>query len=374
MKDQQTLITPLNGINMKSFFSCKTLISTSLALTTLLNIQANASETKQLTTIVDAKPVERIAPKYPINAARMRREGWAKLSYVIEKDGSVSNILVEDVSGYKGFGKASVKAMEQWKFKPAFENGKAVQQCQNSVQMDFAMDYGKKNSLAVSRDFLRLYNNALDALKAKDFPLVEEKIEKIEKIKVWKRANAVYTYLIKAEYAKALGNAKKELEYLQKSTSFTSLPKEMYFSILQQQYLLNIKLNNIVSAYDTLNKIMAMDEAKSNMSIFQDHKKKLDDFIAKGTDIVVNGQLLEPYTWHHKLLRNSFSLLANKGALQEVDVRCANKRHVFSIGENSTWTIPEKWQRCSVYIKGDKEATFKLVEHAKPKLQANTAA
>lgn len=357
---------------MKPLFSFKLLITTSLALTPFFNAQAVASETKQLTTITDAKPVDRIHPKYPLYAAKQGLEGSATLSYVVEKDGSVSNIIVEDVVGYKGFGKSAVKAMANWKYKPAFENGKAIQQCQNSVQMDFALDHGNENSAAVSKDFLRYYRSALNALNAKNYALFDEKIEKIEKIKVWKKSNAAYTYLLKAEYAKTLGNSRNELKYLQKSASFVFFPKETYFSILQQQYILNIKLNYINSAYDTLNEIMKMDESKANLAIFEDHKKKLDDFIAKGTDIVVNGELTGLYTWHHKLLRNNFSLLSQKGALQELDVRCANKRHIFSVGENSTWTIPKKWQRCTVYIKGDKNASFQLVEHAKPKTQRNT--
>lgn len=357
---------------MTPLFSFKSLITIPFILASLFNAQAIASKTEQLTTIIDAKPVDRIPPKYPLYAAKQGREGSAKLSFVVENDGSVSNIIVEDVVGYKGFGISAVKAMKNWKYKPAFENGKPIQQCQNSVKMDFALDHGNENSAAVSKDFLRYYSSALNALKTKDFALVDKNIKKIEKIKVWKRSNAAYTYLLKAKYAKVLGNSRNELKYLQKSSSFVFLPKETYFSILQQQYLLNIKLNYIISAYDTLNKIMAMDEAKSNMAIFQDHKKKLDNFIAKVSDIVVNGKLTGLYIWHHQLLRNSFSLLSQKGSLQELDVRCANKRHIFSVGENSTWTIPEKWQRCSVYIKGDKNSTFQLVEHAKSKVQRKT--
>jgi len=360
---------------MNSIIHSKLLITIFIGFSLLYNSQIIAAESKQLTTIIDAKPLERIAPKYPTSAARMGREGSARLSFVIEKDGSVSNVIVEDVVGYKGFGKSAVKEIKHWKFKPAFENGKPVQQCQNAVQMDFAMGKpnGEKNPAAVTKSFLKYYKSALNALKTKDYDLVDEKLKKIEKIKIWKRANAAYTYLLKAEYAKAMGEERNELDYLQKSTSIVTLPKATYFYILQQQYVLNIKLNNVISAYDTLNKIMELDEAKSKMDIFEDHKKRLDSYIAKGTDIVVNGDLTGPYTWNHKLLRNSFSILPQKGKLQELDIRCANKRHVFTVGENSTWTIPEKWQRCSVYIKGDKNATFQLVEHAKSNTEQKTA-
>lgn len=45
-------------------------------------------------------------------------------------------MLVNEASGSAEFAKASRIAVEKWKYKPAFENGKPVQQCVNSVQMD----------------------------------------------------------------------------------------------------------------------------------------------------------------------------------------------------------------------------------------------
>jgi len=94
---------------------------------------------QHLTTVVEPKPLKRVHPKYPINAARNSREGWAKLSFIIEQDGSVSNVIANETSGSLDFTKAATKAVKQWKYQPAMENGEPIQQCVNSVKIDFSM-------------------------------------------------------------------------------------------------------------------------------------------------------------------------------------------------------------------------------------------
>lgn len=338
-----------------------------------------ANETKQLTTIIDAKPIDRVVPKYPRGAARMGREGWAKLSFVIEKDGSVSNILVMDTVGHKAFAKKAIQALKKWKYSPALENGKPVQQCNTAVQLDFLMSPDSPRNpggpTIVSQKFFRIYRTAIKALDDKDLELAKEKINKIDHLKVWKLADASYANLLKAKYANLINNDKDELMYLNSSLSrrTKTFDDDTYFFILQQIYALNIKLNHFSKAYSTLTEILSLEKAKPDLDVYKQHKAKLDAYINSDKDIIINGDLADKPFWFYTLLRNSFSLVKLTGDIRELDIRCANKRHVFSVGENSTWDIPKKWQKCSVYVKGDKNSTFKLVEHAKSAKQQTTA-
>ena len=83
---------------------------------------------KLLTVIEEPKPLDRVHPKYPKSAAKEGRQGWTRFSFVIEKDGSVSNVIQLASSGSKDMNQAAIKALAKWKYKPAIENGEPVQQ------------------------------------------------------------------------------------------------------------------------------------------------------------------------------------------------------------------------------------------------------
>lgn len=72
------------------------------------------------------KPIRRWPPAYPRRAANRGISGWAIMEYTVRRDGSTADIRVID-AGPKGyFEKASINAVERWKFKPPVEAGKPV--------------------------------------------------------------------------------------------------------------------------------------------------------------------------------------------------------------------------------------------------------
>jgi hypothetical protein len=63
----------------------------------LLCNRVNAIDiSRHLSTTTEPTPTFRVDPKYPKNAARNSREGWARFSFIIEKDGSVSNVITKE--------------------------------------------------------------------------------------------------------------------------------------------------------------------------------------------------------------------------------------------------------------------------------------
>lgn len=320
-----------------------------------------AAEVKQLATIVDAKPLARIPPKYPINEAKYRREGWTSMSYVIEPDGSVSNVVVEESSGRKSFEDAAIKAVKQWRFEPAMEHGKPVQQCQNSVQLNFAID---NNKLAVSRQFRSLYNQALEALNENKLAETATLLEKLQNLKQWRLSEQRYYLLLTADYAKKLGNRQLHLESLNHAfyAGGAPFPSNQELAILREKLQLELSFNYLYSALATYDKLLASAEAESYKEQLETEKNELAAFIAGDQNIVVNAELSQKDFWRHTLVRNSFSLLNIQGTISKLDVRCNNKRHVFTVADQHTWKIPEHWQQCSLYIYGEQDTTFQLVE------------
>ncbi|WDE07382.1 TonB family protein [Thalassomonas viridans] len=324
-----------------------------------------AVKVKQIATITDAVVEHRVEPRYPTDEARSGREGWTILSYVIETDGSVSNVLVEESSGRRSFDKAAVKAAKKWRYQPALENGKPVQQCQNRVKIDFSIQ-GVNGS--VSRKFLQQYKEIIALIESDELVQAKEKIEQLKTFKQWRLSEEMYFSLARASYARKTGNKKLELTSLERALAANGdhLNPEFYLSTLQHIYNLNLSLNRLHDALATYDKIAGTAGDEALIKRFRENKQKIEDFINGEQDIVLNGAIGKTNTWSHTLVRKAFSLANITGELHKLDVRCANKRHVFTVENNTSWEIPQNWQRCSIYVYGDKQSQFQLIEHPDP--------
>jgi len=88
----------------------------------------------------EARPIVRIAPKYPMTAARDGTEGWVILGFDISAIGQVINVKVLDSQPNKVFDKAAKQALRKWKYRAKSENGQPITQQGFTVQLDFKMD------------------------------------------------------------------------------------------------------------------------------------------------------------------------------------------------------------------------------------------
>ncbi len=353
----------------------------------------------KLRTIIDAKPLKRVPPKFPINEARSGRDGWVVLSYVVEPDGSTSNIIIEDSSGSRGFEKEAKKAMKKWQYTPAIENGEAIQQCNNSVQLDFKM---MRKREGVTKKFKRLYTQFSNALTSDDTKRIEELYPKIRDYELYAHRESFFQYSLLAQYADKKNNKALQLQYLNKAMRFSGSSnyfktlrnqdiissvgmkykagesqeeelkkrkaeydenqEKMYAPILHNILVLELDLNKIVDASDTINKLLLLSINKDVHVHYKKQKIAIDDFINTSTAIITAADIGKHDFWHHQLLRNEFSFTNISGKLHKMDVRCSNKRHVYTINDQSTWKIPKTWQDCSIYVYGEDNASFTLVE------------
>jgi len=316
---------------------------------------------KHLSTIIEPVPIKRIHPKYPMKAAREGRSGWTKYSFIIEKDGSVSNIVEIDSSGSKDISKAGLKAIKQWQYQPAMENGQPIQQCVNTVQLDFQLE---KTKGGVRKRFRKKYESALKALKEEEYVRLEELLLEMKKMpyRYTSESNSLHT--LSAEYAEAIGDKNKQLQHLSRISFLNNEKLNKYkLAVLHERFFLAASLNRFQSAYRVYNQLKVMDEAKPYLGDYEKVIAKIDAMIGNEQDIVIDANISDKDFWHYALVRNEFSLVNIEGALHKLDIRCANKRHVYSVENNNIWTIPKAWGHCSVFVYGEDNSSFKLIEH-----------
>lgn len=323
-----------------------------------------ATLAKQLKTIEPPKPIKRVNPKYPMEAARDGRTGWAKFSFIVEPDGSVSNILTMDSSGSKDLERASIKAIKRWKYEPATIDGKPVQRCFNTVQLDFAIQ--GNDAYGVRRKFRSKYNDAEEALNANDLEQVKVIIDELSSMRNRYVAEHNYLQSLKSSYFKAKGDKVRQLQSLSSIHFFLDSKKSEahQHSVLHQQFVLSVELNRLKQAFDVYEKLQALPAAQNYMNAYRETLDNVTAFVSSDNNIVVNSFIEEQPYWSHSLVRNKFTFANIEGALSKLEVRCNNKYHVFNINDESTWQVPKAWQGCSLVVYGEKDTRFTLVELA----------
>ncbi|WP_448565381.1 energy transducer TonB [Thalassotalea ganghwensis] len=332
---------------------------TSLLLLTPLSLQANELElelSKHLRSYKAPIPIERIQPKYPISEARNGRSGSVKMSFVIDKEGSVKNVLVTEATS-KAFSKEALRAVKKWKYEPAFEDGKPIERCDNTVQLDFAMASEGK----VSQKFKQKYEMIAELIENKQYSLAEEAAKQLTP-KLTSEFN--YYHMLKAELALAANDKEQALEHFnQVSLSESTIIEEAAISVLSQRFLLEIQQNLFSDAFDSFNQLTKYELAKPYLENYQKLVDKMKDAINSDTLLTIKGVIKENGSWGYQLTRRQFSVVDVKGHIEKLQVRCANMFHEYSFTEQSAWKIPSSWDQCSVYFFGDKKSQFNFVEH-----------
>ncbi|MGY6277529.1 TonB family protein [Methylomonas sp. MgM2] len=72
--------------------------------------------------------VSRVMPVYPWRAKSLGIEGWVKVEIIVATDGTVKQVKVISDDPKDVFGEAAINSIKQWRFKPAFVEGQAVEQ------------------------------------------------------------------------------------------------------------------------------------------------------------------------------------------------------------------------------------------------------
>lgn len=313
--------------------------------------------------VAKAIPIKRIAAKYPVSAARKGQEGWVRLSFVVKEDGSVDLPIIEDSSGIKSFEKAAKRAVMAWKFDPATRNGQTIEQCQNSVQLDFKMN---KTPRGASRRFASQYGKILQLINDKELVEAKETLDDLENKPRQNFYEDKFFFSAKASYFRAISDQRQELINLKKliPTGKDYLPKDTYvYAIVRafQLALLNNELSNTLYFFD---KLKEFDDKNKKIVALTPYIDKINILINSSEHILVTAQINERKHWNHYLARKKFTFSNIEGKLNSIDIRCDNHFSTYTLESEKQWKIPASWGKCQLFVKGEQGATFNLVEIA----------
>lgn len=333
----------------------------------LLNASAIAEEPKVSARLVEsyisAEAIERTPPEFPKRALKRRSDGWVQLSYVIDKEGKVKDIVPVDYGGDKAFISAAMKAVKKWKFEPAMADGEPIEQCDNAIQLDFVIS----NGAGVSRRFNSAMFSGRTALSEGDLDKVRDALNKMDTAKsiniteiFWRNHLAISLYNKTGELDKkhdAVVQARSSLN----AVSLDDDQKARLRSYLLQEefaYLVNHRFYS--SALFTFDKLKEANPDEA--SVYEDAVLRVKSLIASEEPIVVPVEIDDSGRWHHYLARRAFTFAEVEGRLDKVEIRCSRTFRSFTISDKSQWQIPASWGQCNIHVLGEQNSKFKLVE------------
>jgi TonB family protein len=88
---------------------------------------------------VEAVALDRRAPQYPTDAARVGAEGFALMRFDVNADGRTENVEVVYSIPYREFGEAGERAVREWRYRPATRDGVPVTRSGIVTNLQFEM-------------------------------------------------------------------------------------------------------------------------------------------------------------------------------------------------------------------------------------------
>lgn len=317
----------------------------------------------------------RVQPKYPMEAARKGIAGWVSFSFTIETDGQVTNITLLDYAGHRGFIKKGRRALSQWLYKRTEIAGKKLKPCDGmSVQLDFTID-SIDSVIQAGRYFKEAYVDIEQLISDGLLMEAKEKLVVLQEYNKFNKIESIWYALLQAHYYQASGNVQAQITSLIAATNISDdgylnspqyLDDNNYVMALYDLYMLELGLKQYYRALTTVHYLIkAANEHDENWAKrLTDSKNKIIHLINSDRVIKVPGKLTKSKSWHHKLVRQSFSIENIQGQLGDVHISCESYDKEYPIVEGVTVKIPEEVHFCSIDIDGEDGAAFELREQS----------
>ncbi|MCY7296805.1 energy transducer TonB [Alteromonas sp. a30] len=321
--------------------------------------ETDKTQSLHLGTIKNAEVITRLPPKYPKSAAAQGKEGWVSLSYVIEPDGSVANVIVVDSSN-EIFEKNAIASIKQWQYSPATQDGNPTQRCRNHVILDFRLEKGPK---AASRQFVKRYRIANKHLKNGELAKAKAVRDEIENKGRWNAYEDMFFQMLNTLIAQQENDSLAELNAIEDILFHRELLKpDQIVAYVSRLFPLAIQNQQYGKIKWQFEKLVETQGDHPQIEKLRPYYDKVTALLESDTPFTVEGEIGERNYWYYRLNRRAFNISQINGALAKLEVRCDNKLSEFLVEEDSVWHVPASWGKCSVYLFGDQATQFTLTE------------
>ena len=305
-------------------------------------------------------------PTYPRIELNAGREGWVRISYVIDTKGVPTGLFVEASNGIERFERRALEWAADLRYEPATLNGIPVAQARNGYRITF----GLGEITGLTRQFKKHYQRAHEAL-------VENRLGDAEVHIATAAARPSLNLREEAWLATLSGRlcqAREQLECMLEAFADAlayggeSVDADVLRAVAQAKLVAELKASRFAEARRTYTSLAGLIGEETAEAQFTAAMERMDALIASADPIQLEGMLNRPGAatdgpgiWSFEPVRRRPALLEVEGAVKQLQVRCSAYSATIEPQAGRAWRLPEEWRKCHLYFFGDPGTTI-LVE------------
>ena len=312
---------------------------------------------------VPATVIERPELKYPPHHLARRREGWVKLNYMVDREGTPYDIVVSGSSDDFYFEAVAIENIQETRFEPAHVQGRPVDASSMST---IIFTLGSDNLVAGERSlFRKRYRETLMAIKAGDKAAAKTLMDQMRNGNRNLYEN-VYYHLAEYGWEARWGTPEGQYQALHLATindqTQAYLPTDLLRKILVQKLRLQAPHYHLAPARRTIARILELEPTDEEGSVLAQVSEEVEKIIASNDTVSVPITIGRHRQYFHPLVRSSFRLDGIQGEVLELRVHCDRGYAIFTFTPQMLYTINSDWQSCGLVVVGVPDTKLIVIE------------
>jgi TonB family protein len=301
-------------------------------------------------------------PQYPRDELATGREGWVILSYVVQVDGTVRDVIVQDSSGLDAFERAAAKAARNWIFKPATVDGVPVEDAVVRTKIHFRLDPPARGA---REPFVRSFRAAMRAMEAGKLDEAGAVIERMEQRPFFNLYEDAFYWMLKYSWYRARGQAEAEFTSLRRAVAYEGayLPDKLHVQALSNLFVLEVKRSSFAEALAVHARLQKSKDSAEALAAMAEPVAQIHALIDGPQSFAREGRIdRDGQSWTHRLARKQFTIDQVKGQIGPVEVLCEHQVGRLEWAADRSWSLPASWGECDATVQGSTGTSFRLVE------------
>jgi len=340
----------------------KTFISFAF-LASVSTVSANSAFEKGVVekTYTPAQVIENKNESFPKSYSGSRLEGWALLSYVVAKDGSVNDIEVISHSAVVDTQAEAQRYLNNLVFSPAIKGEQAVESGYLFTYQAGKYFTGYANDKA-SRGFISGYDDVNTLIKEKNFKEAELELAQLFTDHTKNTAEQALFAWLKSQFyyfqQQWQGfDEQVKVAYLLRA----QLPTELHYTVVKSALQWFIYKQDFYLAYNAINSLGKIEGKVFTSENKLATTKQVDELLAQTTVINTEITLHDQQVDYISLSRANI-VLENAQNLEQVELRCANQVVKFSPSKQIVYAVDPASRRCGLLLKSKKSEQLTLTQ------------
>ena len=330
-----------------------------LALAATSTVTAQDPEPPKLEVYKAPRLKEAVPGRYPDSERRGGEEGWVMINLMVDPDGKAVEPTVVESIGSRAFEKEALRVVQSWTFEPAALGNQPVAAGTN-VKLTFIL---RDPARGASREFIRAYRLALDAIDQGDRAQADLQFDKLKSRNLYEDA---FLNLARYHYFHKWGTDEQSYGALRRAIAGEEfaryLPKATFRNTLQLIFFLQVKLQDLAGALQTWDQMQKNGLDKESLANYQATVDQIKALKQKSPPYRVAGTIGDSNSWFIDLFKKHFEIEVVSGRVAEIKLRCDKAYVLFRYEPQMHYKVADRLDECRMEVIGDPGSTFSLIQ------------